>query len=247
VRLRFAGMTARSLIGGFVAVASVACAKGREKAGQESRATVPAAGPAAPLPAPGALTKPIEQYTGDELYAFTRQLQYGGGGEHPRRCRGRPGCGGANPQETTRVQVDGVAGDDSLSAAGLPAYGVIAVRAVNRGPYADSAYNTRPGDAYENYLIVIPVANSATASWRLEELTTTAGARTHRTLATGTLRECPRHTFQRGPRADFKTCDEAAKLFPASSRAFLQGDVDPPIWFGCAVGCCTADPPGVRG
>ena len=71
--------------------------------------------------------------------------------------------------------MEGIAGDDSLSATNLPLNGVIAVRALNSGRFADSLYNMRPGAAYENYLIVLPMPNSASASWVLEELTTTPG------------------------------------------------------------------------
>jgi hypothetical protein len=221
----------------------VACGKGEGKAGKsESAAALPASA-AAPLP--GALTKPIDQYTGDELYALTRQLQYGGGGAHGRRCRGRASCRGPNARDTTVIQVDGVAGDDSLNARNLPANGAIAVRALNQGQFADSLYNMQPGAAHENYLIVTRVPNSATMSWRLEELTTTAVARAHRMIANGTIRECtgPGHQFQPGPRADFKTCEQAAQVRPAAlgGGMMLQGDVGPPIWFGCFAGCCTTD------
>lgn len=247
--LQLGGKVARSLAAGSVVMVAVACAKGAEKAKGESTAAAAPPAAAAPAPPPGALTKPIDQYSGDELYALTRQLQYGGGGQHGRRCRGRPGCRGPNARDSTLIQIDGIVGDDSLSAAGLPANGAIAVRALNQGPFADSAYNMRPGTQYENYLIVLPIPNSATASWRLEELTTTAGSRSHRPLATGNLRQCtgPGHVFQRGPHADFKTCEQAATVRPAAFRAILQGDGGPPIWFGCAFGCCTADPPGIRG
>jgi len=132
-----------------------------------------------------------------------------------------------------------------LSAGALPPNGVIALRAINRGQRADTMYNTRPGAAYENYLIVAPVPGTATATWRLEELTTTAGARSHRTIASGTFRGC-NHPFVRGPKADFKTCTEAATVRPASFGSMIQGDNESPIWLGCAEGCCTADPPGGR-
>jgi hypothetical protein len=223
-----------------------ACGKGESKAKTESTAAAAPPSPASATP-PGALTKPIGQYSGDEFYALTRQLQYGGGGTHGRRCRGRAGCRGAGARDTTVIQVDGIVGDDSLSAANLPANGAIAVRAVNRGQLADSLYNMRPDTTYENYLIVTPVPNSATATWILEELATTAGARAHRTIARGTLRECtgPGHPYQRGPHADFKTCEQAAQTRTASFGAMLQGG-DPPIWFGCAFGCCTTDS-GIRG
>lgn len=239
----------RSLAGVLVAALAVACGKGNEKAKSETTAAAAPPAAAAPAAPPGTLTKPIDQYTGDEFYALTQQLQYGGGGTHGRRCRGRAGCRGPNAKDSTLIQVEGIAGDDSLSAATLPVNGVLALRARNVGSYADSMYNTRPGKEYENYLIVLPVPNSASATWRLEELTTTAGSRSHRMISSGALRECPKHAFQRGPHADFKTCEQADNLRPASFRrnAALQGDIGPPAWFGCAFGCCTADPPGGHG
>ena len=236
------------LAAGCVASLIAACGKGTEKAKSETAAAAAPAAVPAPATPPGTLTKPIDQYTGDEFYALTRQLQYGGGGDHGRRCRGRAGCRGANPKDSTVIQVAGIAGDDSLSAAGLPPNGVLAMRAINVGPYPDSMYNTRPGAQYENYLIMLPLPNSASATWRLEELTTTAGARSHRMISSGTLRECPKHAFQRGPHASFKTCEQADNIRPASfGFRLMQGDVGPPAWFSCAVGCCTADPPSARG
>jgi hypothetical protein len=234
-------MGARSMATGLGILMVMACGKS-DKGGGKTESTA-AAPPPTPAPLPGALTKPIDQYSGDEFFALTRQLQYGGGGPHGRRCRGRAGCRGPNARDTTVIQVDGIVGDDSLSATNVPVNGALAVRAVNRGQFADSLYNMRPDTTYENYLIVTPVPNSATVSWRLEELATRAGARAHRTLATGTVRECtgPGHQFQRGPRADFKTCEQAAQVRPAALGMVIQGDVGPPIWFGCAVGCCTTD------
>jgi hypothetical protein len=135
-----------------------------------------------------------------------------------------------------------VTGEDSLNPAALPRNGVIAARAINRGQLADTMYNMRPGAAYENYLIVLPVAGGATATWRLEELTTTAGTRNHRTIASGIFRGC-NHPFAQGPRADFKTCAQAAPARPASFGRVLQGGIESPIWIGCLAGCCTADPP----
>jgi hypothetical protein len=222
------------------------CSKADGKAKESTAAAPPALATAATAaPLPGALTKPLDQYSGDELYALTRQLQFTGGNERPRRCRGAPACRGPNPAASTRIRVDAVDGEDSLSAAGLPGNGAIAARALNRGQRADTMYNTQPGAAHENYLIVIPVAGSASANWRLEELTTTQGARSHRTIASGTFTGC-KHQFIRGPKADFKTCAEAVNVRPASFGSTMQGG-ESPMWIGCAEGCCTADPPGGRG
>jgi hypothetical protein len=57
---------------------------------------------------PGALPKPVDQMTGDELFDFTRSLTFGGGHERVRRCRGRQGCNGAHPRDSTLVRVDAV-------------------------------------------------------------------------------------------------------------------------------------------
>jgi hypothetical protein len=251
VTLQLGRTVARTLAAGCAVVLTAACGKGGEKAKSETTAAAPPpAAAAAPSPPPGTLTKPIDQYTGDEFYALTQGLQYGGGGTHGRRCRGRAGCRGPNAKDSTRIQVEGIVGDDSLSATTLGVNGVLAMRLHNVGSYADSMYNTRPGAQYENYLIVLPVPNSASATWRLEELTTTPGSRSHRMISSGKLRECPKHAFQRGPHADFKTCEQADNLRPASfsrNALPLQGDLGPPAWFGCAFGCCTADPPDGHG
>src|SRR5262245_24239206 len=78
VRLQFRGTVATSLAAGCVVAMSVACAKGSEKAAAKPESTAAVAAPTAAAPAqpPGTLTKPIDQYTGDEFYAFTHQLQY---------------------------------------------------------------------------------------------------------------------------------------------------------------------------
>lgn len=224
-------------------VAVAACSKG-EKAGgggaQSSQATARGT-TVPPVPGqPGALPKPIDQMTGEELYAFTRQLTFGGGVERERRCRGRRGCGGARPTDSTVMRVDAVEGEDSLSAGGIATNGVIGARALNKGSLADSVYNTQPGADREYFLLVLPAAGG-TATWRLEELTTAPGSRAHRSVATGRFNGCG-HPFQRGARADFKTCAQAAAVRPAAFHKFFQTDGEPPIWIGCAAGCCTADP-----
>lgn len=225
-----------------------ACSRGDQRkpdsgTGSKTAAT-PASGAAVMAAAavaalPGAMTKPVDQYTGDELYAFTHALRFSGGVERDRRCRGRAACGGGNPAQRTRVRVDAVDQQDSLSAAAVPANGVVALRAGNTGAVADSMYNMKPGNRYEYYLIVLPGAGGR-ASWRLEELDTMQGSRAHRSVATGVIREC-NHPFVRGARADFKSCATAATTRPASFSAF-QTTLEDPIWYGCSAGCCTADP-----
>ena len=188
---------------------------------------------------PGTLAKAIDQYSGDELYTLAHGLTFTGGNERQRRCRGNAACRGANPSQRSRIRVDAVNAQDSLSAAAVPANGVIMVRANNTSTFADSMYNMQPGARYEYYLIVLP-GTGGRATWRLEELDTTQGARAHRSVATGVIREC-NHPFQRGARADFKSCATAAAR-PASFSAFQSGGGEEPIWYGCSSGCCTADP-----
>ena len=194
---------------------------------------------------PGALPQPIDQMSGDDLSALTNNLSFVGGHERQRRCRGSDECRGANARRFTRLAVEAVDQEDSLGTANIPPNGVIAARLFNRGQVADTMYGTRPG--YEYYLIVLPAAGGAT--WRLEEMTTSA-PRQHRSIAAGKLQGC-NHPYVRGARADFKTCAESAAETGDASRASLvrpvvyrptQGFEESPIWFGCSVGCCTADP-----
>ena len=218
----------------------------RESASSRSVAAS-AAAPGAVALLPGALTKPIDAMSGDELFAFAHGLRFVGGNERRRRCRGDVQCRGAGATRSTTVRVDAVDTQDSISATGMPPNGVLAARALNRGQLADTMYGTRPG-AYEYYLIV-QTRTGGGMTWRLEELTTTAGARSHRGIATGPVRECG-HPFVRGARADFKTCsDAAAQVRPAAFTKFprLQTDGEPPVWFACASGCCTAGPPDGTG
>lgn len=231
-------------VAGLAILATIACGKGDQGRPKETAAAAaPAGGGARSLP--GALTKALDQYSGDDLFALTRQLTFAGGVDRDRRCRGQAACRGERPAARASIRVDAVVGQDSLNPAALPPNGVVAARAINRGQLADTMYNMRPGAIYENYLIVSPVPGGATATWRLEELVTTSGGRSHRTLASGVFRGC-NHPFVAGPRADFKTCAQAAQTRPASFGTALQGEIEPPIWVGCIAGCCTADPPDGR-
>jgi hypothetical protein len=233
-----------------IALITSACSSGERRPSDSSAAAGSAAAsasqaaPAAQLAQaqslPGALAKPLEQYTGDELDAFVRGLRFTGGVERQRRCR-EAGCAGPQPAQSVQVRVDAVDAQDSISAQALPPNGVVVARATSRGQGTEQRYGMRPGPANSYYLVVLRVGQTATATWRLVELTTTGAQHAHRTVATGSFVEC-RHPFVRGSRADFKTCAEAA-VRPAAFGRFLQ-DPDPPIWLSCASGCCTADPGG---
>jgi hypothetical protein len=230
----------RSVAFGMAVAAAIACGKSDRQSNTAGQPGVAALATAPARALPGALPKAADQMTGDELYDFAHRLQFTGGNERQRRCRGRAECRGSRPSQFTSLRVDAVDTQDSLSAKAIPANGVIAARVVNRGAMRDTVYGAQPG-SYEYYLIVFPGADS-TAHWRLEEVATSAGARQHRSVATGRFRECG-HPFVRGARADFKSCTEAAATVRPAAFGMFQGQEESPIWISCALGCCTADPP----
>jgi len=146
VKPYFVRPTTRLALVALLAGSALTACSSKERAPDTAGAAPAAGGAPAPAPAnsvaaaaptvaslPGALTKPIDQYTGDEFYDFVQKLKWGGGAEKARKCKGNPGCGGTNPSQTTRVRVDAVDGQDSIPVTTLPANGVVAVRAGNKG------------------------------------------------------------------------------------------------------------------
>jgi len=196
----------------------------------------------------GDLTKAIDQYSGDEFFALVNALAYTGGQERARRCSGDPGCGNTL---RTNVRVDGVVTEDSLSAGNVPPFGTVAAKAVVRGQQTEAMYGMLPNGSdgrYSYYLIVMPGAPGA-ATWRLEELNIQGNTRSHRMLRSGAFTPC-NHPYVAGARADFKTCAQAAAgtasaqrgaMFINASFSPTRQGTEPPLWIGCASGCCTAD------
>jgi hypothetical protein len=187
----------------------------------------------------GDLAKPLGQYTGAQFAALVRPLRYGQGADRPRRCRGPIECSGGR---RVSVRVDAVADADSLGPGNLGQFGVVAARLRNNGPEMEGRYNMRAGSEYTYYLIV---TNSGPGNpvWIVEELDTQGTSVAHRTVASGRFVGC-NHPFAHGARADFSSCTDS----PARGRtgfmpvAFMQGGPDdPPIWIGCAAGCCIAE------
>jgi hypothetical protein len=186
---------------------------------------------------PGALTKPIDSYSGDELYELVRRLEYGGSHERARTCRNAPGCDGPRASHRTRVEVSAVATQDSLGVSDLAAFGVVHARALNRGDAEEARYHMRAGNALE-YYVIAQRDSAGGMRWRLEELETSTPRRHHQ-VATGHVQGCG-HAWKAGARADFRSCarpeggDTAPPL--ASARAWT---LDDPIWVFCDEGCCT--------
>lgn len=187
----------------------------------------------------GDLAKPLAQYTGAQFAALVQPLRYGQGADRQRKCRGLAEC---TAGRLVSLRIDAVADADSLASGNLPPNGVIAARLRNRGTEMEARYNMRGGAQYTYYLIVLP-ASGGRATWVLEELDTQGANNTHRTVASGRFTPC-NHPFVRGARADFRTCATTT-----GGRASLQlislneqgGPDDPPIWIGCALGCCIAE------
>jgi hypothetical protein len=196
----------------------------------------------APAPLPGQLTKPIDQYTGDEFFTFVQGLQWGGGVERDRKCKGNPQCDGTNPSQHTVVRVDAVNGQDSISATSVPANGVVSARALNRGTLDEERYGFKANRRLEYYMIVLP-GNGGNGRWQFEELDTTPGARRHSSIGTGTFKPC-NHPYRPGRvnRANFYTCADSpgADSVQKSNLLLFAAPTDP-VWIACAAGCCIAD------
>lgn len=188
---------------------------------------------------PGALAKPIDAYSGDELYELTRRLRFTGSHERERRCRDVRGCAGTTPLHRTLVQVSGVATQDSVGPATVPRYGVVYARAINRGDATEARYGMRP-DSTLHYYLVVAAGSTGTLTWRLEELDT-APPRRHVTVATGRIQSCG-HRWRSGAQADFRSCDQPdpADSLGMSARGLQRTALDDPIWIQCDQGCCQA-------
>jgi hypothetical protein len=191
---------------------------------------------------PGALTKSIDSYTGDEFYAFTTQLTYAGSHERERDCKNASGCGGAKPTKKTRVQVSAVATQDSLAESNVPEFGVVYARAINKGADEEARYGFRADKNIRYYMIVQrDSASGGGLRWRLEELVT-APPRRHTQVGSGTFHPCG-HPWTPGARADFKTCEAPERSDTVVTMdLLLQGYGGDPVWVACATGCCLFGP-----
>lgn len=225
-----------------------ACTKGdaprADSAGTAAGAGQTGAGSPAALRAsastlPGQLTKPLDSYTGDELYAFVQNLSFTADSVRNRNCKNNPGCGAGKPKRI-KVAVSAVVGQDSLSAGTTPALGVVYVRAINQGDAEEARYGMKAGRQLQFYLVILPDPAGG-MRWRLEQLDTTAGARSHLAIGTGVFQPCG-HAWKKGAGASFATCQKSAAAHDSVLKLGLlkqtaDSDSDP-IWSTCAMGCC---------
>jgi hypothetical protein len=226
-----------------LALALAACGKADKApaadsatAGTPSAARALAAAPRSARTYPGALTKPIDAYSGDEFYELTRGLRYVGSHERQRKCRNAAGCDAPSGAKTTLVQVSAVATQDSVGVADVPAFGVVYVRAINRGDAEESRYRMRPGKTLRYYAIVHRDSTGG-LGWRLEELDT-AVPRRHSRIASGHIRSCG-HPWTPGARADFRACDTPEQSDSVLTLPLaMKVATDDPIWTLCDDSCC---------
>ena len=219
-----------------LALLAVGCSKG-DAPPADSPAKLAAAA-AAPKMMPGKLTKPLAAYTGDEFYNFVKALQFTGGVERERKCKNDPACGSSKAPKRTKVFVDAVATQDSISAATTPKFGVVYIRAINKGDAEEARYSMKPGSNLEYYMIVLP-DSAGGMKWQLEQLDTTPKSRRHIAAGIGVFQSC-NHGWVAGAKADFKTCANAAAKHDSIVKfgLALQAADNDPIWATCSGGCC---------
>ena len=219
-----------------------ACGKGETPKADSTAATprtLVAGASARAAAMPGALTKPIDQYTADEFDAFVKTLSYVGGHERDRKCKDDPACDGTKPTKKTKVLVDAVASQDSLAGSNAPQFGVVYIRALNKGALPEARYGFLPG-THNEYYVIVASDGSGGLAWTLEQLDTKA--RRISAVGSGKFNGC-NHAWVAGPRADFKTCANAAAARDSVVRLGLALQItdDDPMWAACSQGCCIVD------
>lgn len=244
--------TARARIWTALFLALTACTKG-DAPRTDTTAARPLASANAPAAASrttarqlsGALTKPLDSYTGDEFYAFVQGLSFTADSVKERKCKNDPACASSPKPKKIKVGVAAVVGQDSLSAGTTPQYGVVYIRATNKGDAEEARYSMKPGKYLEFYVVVLP-DTGGTMKYRLEQLDTRAGSRQHVSIGTGPFTSCG-HAWVAGAKADFKTCANSAAAHAAGDSVvrlglMLQAGSDDPMWVSCSGGCCVLAP-----
>ncbi len=247
MRFRQRDLTRVLLVVGAIG-ATAACSKGDQGAASDSTErnvsalasrSAPAAQPRsrAASAMPGALTKPIDDYSGDEFNALTQRLTFAGGKQRARTCRKSTVCDGS-AAATTSVRIDPVVEQDSVGGANIPPFGVVQVRATNLGKFEEARYGFRP-DTHMHYFMLVMPGTGGAARWRLEELDTRATPRTHRQVATGAFTDCGHDYWKPGARIDFVSCAASALADSVVTLELrLQPAAEDPLWISCATGCC---------
>ena len=187
---------------------------------------------------PGALTQPLDSYSGEDFYKLVHSLTFTADSVKDRKCKNDPSCDTPTPKKIT-VGVAAVVGQDSLSGATTPKFGVVYIRATNKGDAEEARYSMKAGKQFEFYMVILP-DSAGGMKWRLEQVDTTVGARRHVAIGTGAFQGCG-HAWVKGAYADFKTCASAAAVHDSVAKLGLLKALDDgsaPMWAVCASGCC---------
>lgn len=192
---------------------------------------------------PGALPVALKSMSGDSLVAFAATLHFVSDTTFARRCDDDAGCAGDKPAQTARVSISATEGAWVTGPGSLPANGVIMGRARSTG-HREARYGFKPGAAFEYYLIVLPGAGPSGASWQIEEVSSVAGQRAHRTLSQGPYTSCNHAPWQKAPAipVGFYSCANSPHLAPSGTKSSLMladPSLTDPVWYACSMGCCS--------
>ena len=103
---------------------------------------------------PGDLTKPIDDYTGDEFHDFVKRLSYAGGHERQRRCKKTLAARAQSRRGTRRCWWTPSPRRIPSAPSNTHQFGVVYVRAINKGDAPEERYGMLPGKQYEYYMII---------------------------------------------------------------------------------------------
>lgn len=181
----------------------------------------------------GRLLQPLATMSASQFFAFANGLTFVGGSERNRLCKGTPECEAGTAR--TRARIEAVM-QEPLRQGNISPEGTVVFRVRNIGEFAERPYGIMPGAT--NFLVAYPSPDSGVvAVWKLVE----ASPHAMRTIATGNVVSCNHGSYLGSPRADFRSCSNAAAMHKLSGEpaSIVSGDGDP-YWFTCGLGCCTS-------
>ena len=188
-----------------------------------------------PTPLPGALDKPITDYTSVELRQFVAGLNPVPGPSQERCSVAPPGC---DPKTRAQITVyDGQQGVGPANANGNN-YGTIVMKMTNTGPASaptEFMFGLEAGN-FEYYMVA--KKKSSDMSWELYRVPTDDPNAEPTLTKSGDFAACPGHTQRPSAKGEFSTCDKAPHT--NNTPGALRGGESDPAWMTCSAGCCTA-------
>lgn len=206
----------------------------------------------------GALTKPIEKYTGPELMSQLSKATWFGW-ERNRRCHSTLNCGSVH---RGRMYAQAIGDANVFPVNGTPAageFGVVIGRISNIGSHTDATTGL-PGNQKnpDVYYYIVERSDQTAPTIKLARITyekdpTVADAEIELDTALAGIIPCKDtnvHVPRPRPLGDFSTCamgspPETVRESAKVSRLMDAADATP--WFSCAEGCCTVQGPPYDG